>query len=94
MENLKGFLDYDKIKEGKMCRQCKDTASPQEYDQAVFRLQNQHIKTYISADSDVIRYNMKPQTLLVDFDPNRMFRMQEQKSQIYNVNTDRNGNPC
>lgn len=71
---------------------CKDTASPQEYDQAVFRLQNQHIKTYISENGDVIRYNMKPQTLLVDFDPNRMFRMQEQKSQIYNVNTDKNGN--
>jgi hypothetical protein len=70
----------------------KDTASPQEYDQAVFRLQNQHIKTYISDNGDVIRYNMKPQTLLVDFDPNRMFRMQEQKSQIYNVNTDKNGN--
>ncbi len=35
---------------------------------------------------------MKPQTLLVDFDPNRMFRMQEQKSQIYNVNTEENGN--
>ena len=35
---------------------------------------------------------MKPQTLLVDFDPNRMFTMQEQKSQIYNVNTESNGN--
>jgi hypothetical protein len=70
----------------------KDTASPQEYDQAVFRLQNQHIKTYVSENDDVIKYNMKPQTLLVDFDPNRMFRMQEQKSQIYNVNTDKNGN--
>ena len=39
-----------------------------------------------------MKYNMKPQTLLVDFDPNRMFRMQEQKSQIYNVNTEANGN--
>ena len=35
---------------------------------------------------------MKPQTLLVDFDPDRMFRMQEQKSQFYNVNTDATGN--
>ena len=35
---------------------------------------------------------MKPQTLLVDFNPNRMFIIQEQKSQIYNVNTDTNGN--
>ncbi len=70
----------------------KDTASPQEYDQAIFRLQNQYIKKYTAEDGKVIKRNMKPQTLLVDFDPNRMFAMQEQKSQIYNVNTDRNGN--
>jgi len=70
----------------------KDTASPQEYDQSIFRLQNQHIKIYTEPNGDIIKFNMKPQTLLVDFDPNRMFRMQEQKSQIYNVNTDKNGN--
>ena len=35
---------------------------------------------------------MKPQTLLVDFDPDRVFVMQEQKAQIYNVNTDEAGN--
>lgn len=70
----------------------KDTASPQEYDQAIFRLQNQYIREYVSADGDTIKYNMKPQTLLVDFDPHRMFVMQEQKSQIYNVNTDASGN--
>lgn len=35
---------------------------------------------------------MKPQTLLVDFEPGRMFRMQEAKSQIYNVNTEKRGN--
>ena len=35
---------------------------------------------------------MKPQTLLVDFDPNRMFVLQEQKSQFYNVNTEVQGN--
>lgn len=70
----------------------KDTASPQEYDQAIFRLQSQFIKDYKDSDGDVIKYNMKPQTLLVDFNPNRMFQMQEQKSQIYNVNTKENGN--
>ncbi len=70
----------------------KDTASPQEYDQAIFRIQNQYIKSYLDEDGNEIRYNMKPQTLLVDFDPNRMFRMQELKSQFYNVNTDTNGN--
>lgn len=70
----------------------KDTQSPQEYDQAIFRIQNQHIKTYIDSNGDEIKYNMKPQTLLVDFDPCRLFRMQEQKSQIYNANTENNGN--
>ncbi|RYF87482.1 MAG: restriction endonuclease [Chitinophagaceae bacterium] len=70
----------------------KDTSSPQEYDQAVFRLQNQYIRVYQGADGDLVKFNMKPQTLLVDFDPNRMFLMQEQKAQIYNVNTEANGN--
>ena len=70
----------------------KDTASPQEYDQAIFRLQNQYIKMYKDSNGDEVKYNMKPQTLLVDFNPNRMFVMQEQKSQIYNVNKDANGN--
>ena len=70
----------------------KDTTSPQEYDQAIFRLQNQYIKEYVSENGDVIKYNKKPQTLLVDFDPNRMFVMQENKSLIYNVNVEKSGN--
>jgi hypothetical protein len=70
----------------------KDTASPQEYDQAIFRLQNQYIKVFKEPNGDEVKFNMKPQTLLVDFNPNRMFQMQEHKSQIYNVNTDKNGN--
>ena len=70
----------------------KDTASPQEYDQAIFRLQNQYIKIFKEPNGDVVKFNMKPQTLLVDFNPNRMFQMQEHKSQIYNVNTESNGN--
>ena len=70
----------------------KDTASPQEYDQAIFRLQNQYIKVFKDENGNEIKFNMKPQTLLVDFMPDRMFRMQEQKSQIYNVNTDEFGN--
>lgn len=70
----------------------KDTASPQEYDQAIFRLQNQYIKVFKEPSGDVVKFNMKPQTLLVDFNPNRMFQIQEHKSQIYNVNTDKNGN--
>lgn len=70
----------------------KDTASPQEYDQAIFRLQNQYVKTYTDENGDTIKYNMKPQTLLVDFDPNRMFAMQERKSKIYNANVETGGN--
>lgn len=70
----------------------KDTSSPQEYDQAIFRLQNQYIKVFKEPSGDVVKFNMKPQTLLVDFNPNRMFQMQEHKSQIYNVNTESNGN--
>ena len=71
----------------------KDTASPQEYDQAVFRLQNQYVKTFKDETTGkTIKFNMKPQTLLVDFDPNRMFVMQEKKSKIYNANVDTGGN--
>lgn len=70
----------------------KDVSSPQEYDQAIFRLQNQYVTTYKDEQAGTIKYDMKPQTLLVDFDPNRMFLMQEQKSQIYNVNADERGN--
>ncbi|MDO5760959.1 MAG: DEAD/DEAH box helicase family protein, partial [Bacteroidota bacterium] len=70
----------------------KNTTSPQEYDQAIFRLQNQYMKTLISKEGKEIKFNMKPQTLLVDFDLNRMFVMQERKSQIYNVNTKERGN--
>lgn len=70
----------------------KDTTSPQDYDQAIFRLQNQYIREYVGDDGKTIRYNMKPQTLLVDFDPDRVFYMQEKKAQVYNVNTDEAGN--
>ena len=42
----------------------KDTASPQEYDQAIFRLQNQYIREFVDENNDVIKFNMKPQTLL------------------------------
>ena len=71
----------------------KNTSSPQEYDQAIFRLQNQYIQTYKpEGSSEVIKFNLKPQTLLVDFDPARMFELQELRSQFYNINTDKKGN--
>lgn len=69
----------------------KDTASPQEYDQAIFRLQNQYVRI-LTGENGIIKENLKPQTVLVDFNPDRLFRMQEQKSLIYNVNTEENGN--
>ncbi|MBQ0030899.1 MAG: Eco57I restriction-modification methylase domain-containing protein [Bacteroidales bacterium] len=69
----------------------KDTASPQEYDQAIFRLQNQNVKSFVDEKGKVIKYNMKPQTLLVDFAPNRMFVLQAQKSLINNVNEGKSG---
>ena len=86
----------------------KDTSSPQEYDQAIFRLQNPYTKTYIHEALDEngkpvhdkngkpvikkIKKDMKPQTLLVDFDPMRLFLLQEHKAQIYDVNTGKIGN--
>ena len=70
----------------------KDTASPQEYDQAIFRLQNPYVATYMDEDGRVVKRNMKPQTLLVDFDPDRMFFLQELRAHIYDINTDANGN--
>lgn len=70
----------------------KDTSSPQEYDQAIFRLQNPYIQEKGDGVGNIIKRNMKPQTLLVDFDPYRMFSLQEQKSKIYNVNVDEAGN--
>lgn len=86
------MLTGSTVKEWDTMLYLKDSASPQEYDQAVFRLQNQYIRTLVSDNGESIKYNMKPQTLLVDFDPNRMFRLQEQRSQIYNANTEQRGN--
>lgn len=70
----------------------KDTASPQEYDQAIFRLQSQYVKTIRDSGGGTIKVNMKPQTLLVDFDPDRLFKMQEKRSHFYNANTELSGN--
>lgn len=70
----------------------KDTASPQDYDQAIFRLQSQYVVKYESEDGSVIKKDMKPQTLLVDFNPQRMFYLQETKSRINNINTVDGGN--
>lgn len=58
----------------------KNTKSPQEYDQAIFRIQNQYVKEIEAEDKNgkkyVTKIDMKPQTILVDFDPVRMFELQ------------------
>ncbi|AHB41958.1 Eco57I restriction endonuclease [Candidatus Saccharibacteria bacterium RAAC3_TM7_1] len=70
----------------------KATVSPQEYDQAIFRLQSPWIKQYTSETGEVIKYDMKPQTLLVDLDPTRLFFLQEAKALSYGANTGNIGN--
>jgi len=70
----------------------KDSSSPQMYDQAIFRLQSSFTKRRQDGKGHTIVYNMKPQTLLVDFDPNRMFRLQEERAQVYNANVGTKGN--
>lgn len=70
----------------------KATTSPQEYDQAIFRLQSPWLKTYADDSDEVIKYDMKPQTLLVDLDPTRLFHLQEVKAFTYGANTHEIGN--
>ncbi|WP_296686397.1 Eco57I restriction-modification methylase domain-containing protein [Treponema sp. UBA3813] len=70
----------------------RNTSSPQDYDQAIFRLQSQYIKTIKSEDGKIIRQDMKPQTILVDFDPVRMYTLQHKKSLIANINKSERGN--
>ncbi len=70
----------------------KATMSPQEYDQAIFRLQSPWVKEYVADDDNVIKYDMKPQTLLVDLDPTRLFYLQEVKALSYGANTGKIGN--
>lgn len=70
----------------------RNTSSPQDYDQAIFRLQSQYVKTIKSEDDKIIKQDMKPQTILVDFDPVRMYTLQHKKSLIANINKSERGN--
>lgn len=70
----------------------KGTASPQEYDQAIFRLQSPWIEDYQDNRGNTIKYDMKPQTLLLDLDPTRLFYLQELKAFTYGANTHKIGN--
>lgn len=63
----------------------KDTKSPQEYDQAIFRIQNQFVEEreeVKSGGTKILKIDKKPQTILVDFDPIRMFTLQGVSSRI------------
>jgi len=75
----------------------KGTSSPQEYDQAIYRLQSQYLQKIITInsqkkDEEYVVRDMKPQTLLVDFDPTRMFRMQRLRTLISNAINGKKGN--
>lgn len=70
----------------------RNISSPQDYDQAIFRLQSQYVKTIKSEDGKIIKQDMKPQTILVDFDPVRMYTLQHKKSLIANINKSERGN--
>lgn len=70
----------------------RNTSSPQDYDQAIFRLQSQYVKAIKSEDGKIIKHDMKPQTILVDFDPVRMYTLQHKKSLIANINNAERGN--
>lgn len=72
----------------------KATSSPQEYDQAIFRLQNPYTVTYQKKGDRGKTYvvNKKPQTLLVDFAPERVFFLQQQKALFFNIREEGGGN--
>lgn len=70
----------------------KSGSSAVDYDQAIFRLQSSFIKDYVDKDGAMIKFNMKPTTLLVDFDPKRVFLLQEQRCLINNIVDDLRGN--
>lgn len=75
----------------------KGMASPQEYDQAIYRLQSQYLKKILTTspktkEEEYVVRDMKPQTLLVDFDPARMFVMQRLRTLISNAINGKKGN--
>lgn len=70
----------------------KSNKSPQEYDQSIFRLQSSNVITTPSDDgSRLTKQNLKPQTLLIDLDPERMYTLQQKRSEIYDQNLHRDG---
>lgn len=72
------------VKEWDTMIMLRNTKSAQEYDQAVFRIQNQYIQEFVASDGKIIKKDMKPQTILVDFDPMRLFELQGLSTRIVN----------
>lgn len=58
----------------------KDTRSPQEYDQAIFRLCTRNIGTATDKDGNEVKINRKANVFLLDFNISRMFEMVIQSS--------------
>ncbi len=72
------------VKEWDTMIMLKNTQSPQEYDQAIFRIQNQFVQEYVAENGSRFKKDLKPQTILVDFDPVRMFNIQGLSTRVVN----------
>lgn len=71
----------------------KDTQSPQEYDQAIYRLQSPYVTRQFDSDGSMVsREDLKPQTLLIDFAPNRMMSIEQYKAFIFSASEGGAGN--
>ena len=71
----------------------KDTQSPQEYDQAIYRLQSPYVSKQVNENGQVInKVDLKPQTILVDFSPNRMMSLEQHKAFILSASDGEVGN--
>ena len=71
----------------------KETESPQEYDQAIFRLQNPYVVTYTDDEGHIAKRNMKPQNAVGGFRPlTECSSLRNTLHHIYDINTDANGN--
>lgn len=71
----------------------KGTQSPQEYDQAIYRLQSPYVTKQVDENGKVIhKEDLKPQTLLIDFAPNRMMSIEQYKAFILSASEGVAGN--
>lgn len=73
------------VKEWDTMIMLRNTKSAQEYDQSVFRIMNPYVVELEDGNGNVIKKDMKPQAILVDFDPLRMFEIQGLSAQVVNA---------